>query len=68
MDITVKTGCTVFYKQKFYEQKFFEQNHYAQRAASKKRSRFTSSHFLSGKERVQLVWIFVKVIPVILFA
>lgn len=63
MNAQVKTGCTLF-----YVQKFCEQTHSGKNVALKKRSRFTPSRFLPGIEQVQLVWIAVKIVPVILAA
>jgi hypothetical protein len=54
MSTIVKTGCTILYIKTSVR--------YDRKETLKKRSRFTPS--LVG---IQLIWIFVKVIPVILF-
>lgn len=53
MNAQVKTGCTIFY----------EQTHSGKNVKLKKRSRF-----MPRLLRVQLVWIAVKIVPVILAA
>ena len=60
MNAHVKTGCTIFYHQTLGIND--------RKVAVKQCSRFTPSYFLPGIEGVQLVWILVKIIPVILLA
>lgn len=58
MNTIVKTGCTLFYMQ--------TAGITDSKELKKQRSRFTA--FLPDLMRVQLVWVFVKVVPFILVA